>query len=190
MKARLERGYWVFAPPIGYRYIRDPVHGKLLVRAEPLASIVQEALEGYASGRFGSQAEVKRFFESKTDFPKDLHDGEIRAQKVTDIVTRVLYAGYVENPAWGVSLRRGMQEPLISLETHEGIQKKIKGRAKGPTRKGINADFPLRGFGCCDDCGRPFTAGWSKGKTKHYPYYLCDTRGCPSYRKSVARNVI
>ncbi|MFK7871529.1 MAG: hypothetical protein AB8B58_20120 [Roseobacter sp.] len=31
------------------------------------------------------------------------------------------------------------------------------------------------------------TACWSKGKTKTYPYYLCDTHGCASKRKSIPR---
>ena len=48
----LIRGYYVFAVPVGYRYEKVEGHGRVLVRAEPLAFIVQEALEGYASGRF------------------------------------------------------------------------------------------------------------------------------------------
>jgi len=48
------------------------------VRDEPNASIVQEALEGYASGRFESQAEIKRFLESQPLFPKDLPNGQVR----------------------------------------------------------------------------------------------------------------
>ena len=31
------------------------------------------------------------------------------------------------------------------------------------------------------------TAAWSKGCRQHYPYYLCDTRDCPSKRKSIPR---
>lgn len=71
MKARVERGYYVFAVPVGYRYEKVGAHGRLLVRDEPLASIVQEALEGYASGRFQLQAEVKRFLEAQPAFPKN-----------------------------------------------------------------------------------------------------------------------
>ncbi len=56
--------------------------------------------------------------------------------------------------------------------------------------KDINKDFPLRGFVHCDDCGKPMTACWSKGCRRHYPYYLCDTRGCPSKRKSIPRSKI
>jgi site-specific DNA recombinase len=31
------------------------------------------------------------------------------------------------------------------------------------------------------------TAAWSKGCRRHYPYYLCDTPGCSSRRKSIPR---
>ncbi|WP_083206059.1 hypothetical protein [Stappia indica] len=34
------------------------------------------------------------------------------------------------------------------------------------------------------------TACWSKGRTKHYAYYLCDTRDCPDRRKSVRKEII
>lgn len=187
MKARVEKGYWVFHAPIGYRYATDRTHGKLLVRDEPLASIVAEALEGYANGRFLSQAEVKRFLESRPDFPKDLPNGEIRNWKVTKLLTRPTYAGYIEAPKWGISLRKGHHEPLISYETFNRIQENLKEGARPAARKDINEDFPLRGFVACDDCGKPMTACWSKGCRRHYAYYLCDTRGCPSKRKSIAR---
>lgn len=71
MKARLERGYYVFATPVGYRYEKVDSHGRMLVRDEPLASIIAEALEGYALGRFQLQAEVKRFLASHPEYPRD-----------------------------------------------------------------------------------------------------------------------
>ena len=47
----------------------------------------------------------------------------------------------------------------------------------------------LRGFVLCDDCDKPLTACWSKSKTgKKHPYYLCATKGCESYRKSIRRD--
>ena len=101
MQARIEMGYWVFPAPIGYRYGSDRGHGKILMRDEPVASVIQEALKGYASGRFRSQAEVTRFLEIQPAFPKDLPDGKIRQWKVSKMLRRVLYAGYVERPDWG-----------------------------------------------------------------------------------------
>lgn len=187
MKARLEKGYYVFHPPAGYRYEKDRVHGKLLVRDEPVASIIAEALEGYAAGRFASQTEVQRFFESKPDFPKSSASGAVRITKVREILERPTYAGFVEAPNWGVSLRKGHHEALISFACHERILAQLRGTSLAPARKDIHEDFPLRGFVLCNDCGAPMTSCWSKGRKQHYAYYLCDTRACPSRRKSVPR---
>jgi len=88
MKARVEKGYWVFCPPVGYRYRKDRVHDKILVRDEPVASIVQEALEGFAARRFSSLSEVMRFFESRPDFPKSSDNGTVRITKVREILER------------------------------------------------------------------------------------------------------
>lgn len=88
------------------------------------------------------------------------------------------------------SLRKGQHEGLISFETFEKIQARLKGTAKAPARKDISEDFPLRGFVLCNDCEKPLTACWSQGKKQKYPYYLCPTKGCPSYRKSIKREVL
>ena len=189
MKARCFNGYWVFSAPIGFKFQKTNGHGKLLVRDEPLASIVQEALEGYAAGRFGSQAEVKRFFENQPDFPKDLPDGKIRNQRVNNILTRVTYAGYMDVPKWDIPLRKAQHTGLISLQTHQKIQDRIKGKVKMPSKPNLNADFPLRGFVLCADCDSPLTACWSTSSTgKKHPYYLCHTRSCASHRKSIPRD--
>lgn len=187
MKARIENGYWVFPPPLGYRYTKDKTHGKLLVRDEPVASIIAEALEGYAHGRFSSQVEVKRFLESKPAFPKSGASGYVHQSKVKAMLQRPIYAGYIEAPDWGVALRKGHHEPLVDISTFERVQRILEGAVYAPARKDISEDFPLRGFVACDDCGEPLTSCWSKGRNKLYPYYLCDTPGCPSKRKSIPR---
>ena len=113
--------------------------------------------------------------------------GDVRITKVREILERPTYGGYIEAPKWGVSLRKGHHEPLISFATHERIQERLRGSANAPARKDINEDFPLRGFALCDDCGEPMTSCWSKGRKKLYPYDLCDTRDCTSARKSIPR---
>jgi len=145
----------------------------------------------YAAGRFETQVEVKRFLEGCPEFPKCFPNGEIRNQRVADILTYPLYAGYLEKADWGVSLRKAQHEPLISFETFQKIQTRMRAGAKAPARKDISADFPLRGFIICHDCAKPLTACWSKSKTgKKHPYYLCPTKGCASYRKSIRRDVL
>ncbi|MEW8562583.1 MAG: recombinase zinc beta ribbon domain-containing protein [Candidatus Thiodiazotropha sp.] len=132
---------------------------------------------------------MQRFLESFPDYPKD-RKGKVHPQRVLNLLTRVFYAGYVESEDWGVSLRPGRHEGLISLETYKKIQERLNGNAKAPVRKDINHDFPLRGFITCGECGHNLTACWSKGKSSRHPYYMCFQKGCSCYRKSIRRDVI
>ena len=190
MQARLESGYWVFHAPVGYRYVKSSDGGKVLVRDEPLATIVQEALEGFATGRFATQVEVKRYLDARSEFPKDRTTGEVHPQKVARLLTQHLYAGYIKAQLWNVSLRKGKHEGLIGLETFERIQQRMNEGVYAPARKDIREDFPLRGAVCCSECDTPLTAGWSKGKNKKYPYYFCREKGCSLYGKTIARKKI
>lgn len=189
IKARVERGYYVFACPVGYRYEKCGSHGRMLVKHEPLASIVKDAIEGYASGQFDIQAEVKRWLEAQPDFPK-VQGGIVLNQTVTNLLTRSVYAGMVEAPKWGVNPRKGHHEALITFETFQRIQDRLNGKTRAPARKDISHDFPLRGFVTCGHCTTPLTACWAKGRHGHYPYYFCPKRGCEAYGKSVRREVL
>ncbi|MGH8547552.1 MAG: zinc ribbon domain-containing protein [Methylococcales bacterium] len=139
-----------------------------------------------ASGRFQLQAEVNLLLESHPDYPRD-RSGEVRNQRVTDLLTSCVYAGYVEAPNWEVSLRPGHHEGLIRFETFRKIENRLKAGAKVPARKNLNRDFPLRGFVTCGHSGAPLTACWWTGRTARYPYYLCSTKGCEANGKSIKR---
>ncbi|MCY4180296.1 MAG: hypothetical protein OXD48_08490, partial [Litoreibacter sp.] len=86
MWGRIMNGYWVFQASRGYKYEKVGPHGKLLVRDKPIASIMQAALEGYANGTYQTLTEVKRYLESKPDFPKDTKQGEVRIQRIRERV--------------------------------------------------------------------------------------------------------
>ncbi len=189
MKARMQNGYWIHNAPVGYRYKTVKGHGKLLIHDEPLAAIVKEAFEGYAAGRFATQAEIKRFFETSPDFPRN-SKGVIPQQRVTDVLTNPLYTGHICSQTYGIDWLKGHHTPLVSLETFDTVQARRLGTAKAPMRKNIGDDFALRGFVTCGDCDTPLRSSWSKGRTKHYAYYLCQTEGCCSYGKSIPRDAI
>jgi site-specific DNA recombinase len=189
MRARMMSGYWVFQAPCGYKFERVAGRGKILMRDEPVASIVQDALENFASGRFESPVEIKRFLELQPIFPKNI-EGEIHLQRVIDLLNRQLYTGYMEYANWGIQLMRGHHEPIISMETYKQIQLRLKGKVTGVIRSDINQDFPLRGFILCDCCKRQLTASWSKGNSKRYAYYFCGNKKCPHKGKSISREVI
>lgn len=183
MKARMERGYWTFYPPPGFKTRKDPVHGKLLVPDEPKASIIKEAMEGYASGRFQEQLDVLRFLKSK-----NFGDGKVvHLSQVARLLTRIVYAGYIEYPPWEISRRKGHHDGLISLDTFEKIQEKLNGNKMIRYRKDNSSEFPLRGFALCDVCFEPLTASWSHGRNHPHPYYRCRNLKCVRNNKSIRR---
>ncbi len=130
-----------------------------------------------------------RFLQGHPLFPKS-PNGRVCNERVAILLKNPVYAGYVEAPSWGISLRKGQHEGLISLQTHQRIKERIEGIDRAPRRKNLNVDFPLRGFVLCADCGTPLTACWSTGSHSKHPYYLCRKRGCTSYGKSIRRDVI
>ncbi|MEQ8602855.1 MAG: recombinase family protein [Marivibrio sp.] len=184
--ARVEQGYCVRAvPPVGFKYEKAKGGGKILIHDEPKASIVREALEGFASGRFQTQAEVMRFLEAQPEFPKDLPGGGVRQMTVKRMMAQILYAGYIAAPSWGISMREAKHEGIISKETFWRIQDRLKERPLAPARPDYRADFPLRGVVCCSSCGYALTGGWSKGKYQKYPYYFCHHKGCDERGKTI-----
>jgi DNA invertase Pin-like site-specific DNA recombinase len=189
MRARLLNGFWPFQAPVGYKYVGEKGRGRVLVHDEPAASIVQEALEGFCSDRFGTQADVMRYLQEHPLFPKDSR-GIVRNQRVSQLLRNPLYAGYVEAPKWDIALREGRHEGLISFRTFKGIQDKLDGKRPAVGRTNRNEDFVLRGHVLCDDCSTPLTGCWSRGHGGRYAYYLCPKRGCASYGKSIRRDVI
>ena len=121
------------------------------------------------------------------DFPRN-KKGEVTRQRVTDTLTNPLYTGYICSENYGISWLKGHHEALISVETFEKVQTRRAGISKAPKRKNIGDDFALRGFVCCADCGVPLRSSWSTGNKKRYAYYLCQTKSCDSYGKSIPRD--
>ncbi len=183
-KARLESGYWPFGSKKGYTINKVEGHGKL---AEPNkeGDLLKEALEGFASGVFIRKIDVCRFLLEKGFWKTQ------RAEKYLDKVTAILrdpfYAGYIEYRPWEVSRRIGQHKSIISLETHELIQKRLrKVDLNERVRIDTSPDFPLRGLIIHDECKGHITGAWYKGRKEKYRKYVCHTAGCPNYNKPFA----
>ena len=188
-QARLEAGYYAFNAPAGYHYRKTKTQGKIILVDEAVAPILREAMEGFASGRFQAKSEMRYFLENAPEFPKKA-DGKLSNNQVDNMLKNPLYAGYIEYKPWGVSLRKGQHEGIISYETFQRIQERLLGRAYAPTRKDLNLDFPLRGSVACV-CGNALTSCWSKSSTgKRHAYYLCQSRQCEYKGKSIRRDVM
>ncbi len=192
MRGRCLDGHWCLQLPKGYQYRRKQSRDDRAVieRKEPVAAIIKDALEGYASGHLETQAEVARFLAAHPGYPKD-STGRVRDEYAHGILTNPFYAGYVYVPDWDVSMRPGHHPALIAFETFQRIQRRLQSASKGIVRKDNSADFPLRGFVSCGCCGKPLTGCLSKSRdgTRH-PYYHCFNRDCEAYKKSIRRGEI
>jgi site-specific DNA recombinase len=187
MRGRMLNGYYTYRAPIGYAYQSVSGQGKILKRDEPVASLIAEVFEGYASGRFQGPAEIMRYLEVHPAWP-DTRRRNMTIERVLELLTRPLYAGMIDAPEHGINMREGVHDALISLTTYMSVQERLKGKPKLLTRIDTSLDFPLRGFVECADCGKSITSCWSQGRTEKFPYYLCQTRGCASKGKSIRRD--
>ncbi len=182
--ARLRKGYSTASiPAIGYKYKNTQEHGKLLVKNEPLASIIKTALEGFACRRFETQSEVKQFLEKQEAFPRGKNG--VYLQKVNHILTNIVYAGYLHFPHRDIHMVPAKHEALIDYGTYLAIQKRLESDAHAPQRADLHEEFPLRGFVNCACCGSLMTSSKPKGRNKYYAYYHCFNRECERYAKSI-----
>lgn len=187
IRGQLLRGNWIFAAPRGYKKKRAQNGDHLLVPDGKKHAIVQQALEGFASGRFQSHAEVRRFLVGQPKSMAGNSFSRITIDKVDVLLRHPLYAGYYEHERYEVPLTKANADPMIPLEVHQRILEILTKRStKKPRIR--SADFPAKGFVACIDCKRPFTASFSKGKKQRYPYYHCGTKGCPMKGKTVPRD--
>lgn len=189
MRERMKAGYWVFPAPVGYKYETQTGQGRVLIRDEPIASIVQEALEGYAIGRFRSYQEIADFLTTQAPFPKSKR-GIVRNQEAVTLCDRTLYAGHIQFDRWDIPLIKARHEPIISLKTFYKIQDRRKTAMRAPIQSDITKDFPLRGIVGCASCGKPLTGAWANGRSQKYAYYSCAQKDCPSYRKSLRKGQV
>jgi site-specific DNA recombinase len=184
MKARLEAGYWPFYAPPGYKNVELESKQKRIIPSEPEASIIREALEGFAIGKFHTIMDVTNFLHLK-GFNHWKKGKRAYPEQAKRLLQREAYAGYISYPKWEVTRRKGHHQPLVSPETFDKVQERLEERVHAPARQDLNKDFPLRGFVLCSECNNPYTASWSKGRNKTFAYYRCTSKGCSCKNKSV-----
>jgi len=190
MQARVEMGFWPFHAPPGYVWRRHPTYHKVLALDERRSPIIKSALEGFADGRLATKVHVARYLVEQDYFGSPPSYLSQVLGCVDRILSNPMYAGYVAYPRWGVSLRKGFQPPLISLDQHQRILSRLQARERSFVRKDERDEFVLRNFVACAVCDDCLTASWSTGKTKRYAYYHCPNRTCTLYGKTISVSVM
>ncbi|HOX41111.1 MAG TPA: recombinase family protein [bacterium] len=185
MKARLERGYWCFCPPTGYEYKQDSLHGKIIMPVYPIADIIAEGLTAFANNTLPRQVDLQAFYESR-NLPRLMDSKTVHLEFVKRVLTEPLYAGLIEYPKWEVTRRRGHHRAIISEDTFNANQLKLK-KPSGKLRLTDRPEFPLRRYISCGVCGKTMTgsSSGSKDARKHYPHYTCNNKECTTSPKNI-----
>jgi len=189
MKARMEAGYWPFGGKKGYAITKDATHGKLAVPTKEALEILKPAIEGFATGKLTRKVDVCRYVVEHGFWTAQSPERYI--DKMTAILTDPFYAGDIEYKAWEVSRRKGYHQGIISSETFEAVQKRLKNDGLGKRiRIDLSSDFEHRGLIVCDGCQSHLTASWCKGRTQKYAYYFCQNKTCEYFKKLIPRKDI
>ncbi|PSK92218.1 recombinase family protein [Taibaiella chishuiensis] len=156
-------GRYVNNAPFGYINGRDRHNKGVLIvdeeKAEVIRVIYKWFLEGWPIKEIQYCARQKGLKNS----------GNSTIQR---ILSNCTYAGLIKIPSQSGPAKyvRGIHQPIIRESDFWLVQEK---RASlKPSKSQPGEQFPLRGVLKCW-CGKSMTAGYSKGKKKHYPYYRC-----------------
>lgn len=160
----MEAGRFVNRAPFGYKNDRDESDKSVLSVEEGKASIVQHIFKQYLKGEalFQIHAEAK-----KLGFTKCGNSA------IPRVLSNCLYAGLIKLPKTKKQPERyvkALHPPIVSEPDFWRVQQMLEN--KKPSKTQPKEDFPLRGILKCG-CGQNMTAGWSKGRNKHYVYYNC-----------------
>lgn len=183
MKARLDDGYWPFGSKKGYY---RPKGSFIPVATRLGEDVLRPALEGFASGKFVRKIDVAKFL-CEHGFWKG-KSPEKYLDRVSSILTDPFYCGRIFYPDWEVESRDGKHTGLISAETFERIQKRLKkGGVVTRIRADLSEDFPLRGVIVCSACNGALTGCWTKGRREYFAYYFCQRKGCSLRGKTMRK---
>ena len=177
MKARFLSGLITRRPPLGYKMnenkipVEDPETWDKMKQAWDLIATGTKALRGMTD--IMNEMDLNTTYKGKKI--------KLKVQTTQRIFRNKFYAGILTSQTYKEEVQ-GQHRPLISLEQFYKVQSILDGRCVNKKALNVkktrnNKAFPLRRVVKCAECGIGLTAGWSKGRTKHYPYYRC-AGGC------------
>lgn len=179
MHARYMSGLITRKPPLGYKMngekfpVKDPETWDKVKQAWDLMATGTKNLREMATI-------MNKMGLTVTSRGKTL---QLRTQTAHRILHNKFYAGILTSPTYKEEVK-GQHTPMVTMEQFYRVQNILEGRRVG--RVGVSVKksrsdkkFPLRRIVKCAECGQGLTAGWSKGRSKKYPYYRC-SNGCKS----------
>jgi len=187
MLTKLEKGYWQWKAPIGYKNTKTKAGEKIVTpdpeRAQHTGWIFDEFVKGIFTLEDVRVAVNERGLRTEKG-------NEISPQLISKIIRNVFYTGRMVSKG---KEYKGLHEPLVSIETFNRCQSLLRGSSKEDAiaKKRGNDAFPLRHQVICGFCGRPMTASFSTNKSgDKYPYYRCYFKECPTKVRSIPKDML
>lgn len=159
-------GRFIGVAPFGYVNARDEKDKPIIEVHPERAEIVRCIFEDYLAG-IGFKQLIAKY--RPIGLTLKGHSA------IRRMLTNPVYAGMIEVPEFkedASRLVKGLHQAIIT----EDLFYKVSDKAGGNKQKhsSLNDDVYLRGIVRCSNCKNKLTAGKSKGKLKHYWYYLCN----------------
>ena len=172
MRFAFESGRYLRGAPVGYNNVRRAPQGQAnIVPDEVTAPLVSKAFELMATGNDSPSGVLKTMtamgLRSKKGKRLSLHS-------FLNLLRNPAYIGMVRSNKYRET-RRGLHRAIVEKRTFQNVQLILSGKKAVVAPYSRNrADFPLRRFLRCNECGTPLTGGASRSATgKTYDYYNC-----------------
>jgi site-specific DNA recombinase len=184
MLARKRQGRWPHPAPVGYRNRKNEDGSKKWIEPDvDKAPLIRAAFEAVSRGEGIAatlDAVTTRGLRSKNGLP-------LRPQEFRDVLQNPIYAGRIRSIKYGFEVD-GEHEAIVDADTFARVGDLLAGRGAHASHSHLHEDFPLRGFVRCEDCGRPLTSEWSRGKSgRRYAYYRCWLPSCRAVKIPAAK---
>ncbi|MCQ6956984.1 recombinase family protein [Mucilaginibacter aquariorum] len=171
MRRAKKEGRWMGHALIGYENKIDSQGKKSIVPKEPNASIMRWVFEQLATGNY---------FIDQIWREARLKGLEMGRKNFWRVIRNPVYCGKIIIPQFKdeeAYLVDGQHEALISESLFYEVLDVLDGRKRKTSVKIRSMDeLPLRGFLICPKCGLMLSGSASKGKTKYFHYYHCNSK--------------
>jgi DNA invertase Pin-like site-specific DNA recombinase len=184
MRRKLQEGIFPWGPPLGYKSSVTSNEKKTLpdLTDGTTFSLLRKAWHEFATGAY-TQAEMGRLMQSWG--LASVRGKSFAPQSLYQLFTNPYYAGVLVDP-WTGAEYEGKHVPMVTRAEFARVQQVIAGRNRSVPHQKERAEFPLRGLVRCSGCHHALTAAFSRGRSRQYPYYLCQRHECRRRGKSRA----
>lgn len=170
----LREGRYIYLPPVGFEGVPGADGKQRLVTDDDQAPLVRRAFEQAARAPWRSLREIWRELKGE-----GLRHGKTQFNVMLE---NPVYCGQLRLRAWRdepEEIVEGLHEGIVSKELFREVQRvRFSEEAKThrpKSKRKLVERLPLRGHLVCPVCGRRLTGSRSKGRSKYYWYYHCQS---------------